>query len=281
MNKQEYYTTNQNVKMPKLIYGTAWKKERTTDLVVQAVKAGFKGIDTACQPKHYNEPLVGEALKKLMQNGIKREDLFIQTKFTSLSGQDPNNIPYDKNASLEQQVLQSFEKSKINLNTNYIDSLVLHSPMDTHNQNMKVWNMFEKFHSEGSVKQLGISNCYDLKELKELYNNVKIKPSVIQNRFYKNTDYDKGIRNFCKENNIIYQSFWTLTANPHLLESKEIQAISKSLNKTPAQVLFRYLTQIGIAPLTGTSDITHMKQDLEIFSFRLSDNEINVISHLI
>lgn len=281
MNKQEYYTTNQNVKMPKLIYGTAWKKERTTDLVVQAVKAGFKGIDTACQPKHYNEPLVGEGLKKLMQNGIKREDLFIQTKFTSLSGQDPNNIPYDKNASLEQQVLQSFEKSKINLNTNYIDSLVLHSPMDTHNQNMKVWNMFEKFHSEGSVKQLGISNCYDLKELKELYNNVKIKPSVIQNRFYKNTDYDKGIRNFCKENNIIYQSFWTLTANPHLLESKEIQAISKILNKTPAQVLFRYLTQIGIAPLTGTSDINHMKQDLEIFSFRLSDNEINVISHLI
>lgn len=76
--------------MPPLIYGTAWKKERTADLVIQAIKAGFCGIDTACQPKHYNESLVGEALVKLGKHNISRDSLFLQTKFTPLSGQDPN-----------------------------------------------------------------------------------------------------------------------------------------------------------------------------------------------
>jgi diketogulonate reductase-like aldo/keto reductase len=73
--------------MPRLIYGTAWKKERTTDLVVQAILAGFRGIDTACQPKHYSEALVGDALDVLAsKHNIPRESLFVQTKFTSFSG---------------------------------------------------------------------------------------------------------------------------------------------------------------------------------------------------
>lgn len=279
--KQEYYTTSQNIKMPKLIYGTAWKKDKTKDLVIQAVEAGFRGIDTACQPKHYNEFLVGEALKELKKNGIDRKDLYLQTKFTSVSGQDLNTIPYDKNATLENQVIQSFEKSKSNLNTEYIDSLVLHSPMNNHKENMIVWNTFEKFYFDGGVKQLGISNCYDLDVLKMIYDNVEIKPSVIQNRFYKNTDYDKEIRKFCNSKNIIYQSFWTLTANPHILESSEIKNISNKLDKTHEQVFFRYLTQVGIAPLTGTTNLKHMKQDLDIFSFTLSDNELNIIAHLL
>jgi len=107
----QYTTTSAGVEMPKIIYGTAWKKERTTELVIQAVQAGFRGIDTACQPKHYAEERVGEALMPLKKEGVKREDLYIQTKFTPLAGQDPNNIPYDKNASLETQVADSFTRS--------------------------------------------------------------------------------------------------------------------------------------------------------------------------
>ena len=69
------------------------------ELVVKAVEAGFRGIDTACQPKHYSEPLVGKALEHLQDKGYKRENLFVQTKFTPLKGQDPNNIPYDEHAT--------------------------------------------------------------------------------------------------------------------------------------------------------------------------------------
>lgn len=278
MKEQEYYTTSENVKMPKIIYGTAWKKDRTEELVIKAIELGFRGIDTACQPKHYNEPLVGKALEKLQKMGIQRESIFLQTKFTSVNGQDPNNIPYDKNAPLETQVAQSFEVSKKNLKTKYVDSLVLHSPMGSTSLNNKVWLAMEKIYQEGGAKQLGISNCYDLKVLKDLYKNSKIKPSVVQNRFYSQSGYDKELRSFCSDNGIIYQSFWTLTANPNILGSIELKTISEKFKKTTAQVFFRFLTQIGIAPLTGTCTETHMKEDLNIFDFELSKKDMDIIN---
>ncbi|KAG8695524.1 hypothetical protein FRC08_007722, partial [Ceratobasidium sp. 394] len=75
--------------IPKIIYGTAWKKAQTRTLVVQAVLQGFRAIDTACQPKHYREDLVGEALTELYdQHGLSREQLFIQTKYTPIGGHD-------------------------------------------------------------------------------------------------------------------------------------------------------------------------------------------------
>ena len=141
-NSASHLMSMSTAAFPKLLYGTAWKKERTTSLVIDAIHAGFRGIDTACQPKHYNEAGVGEALKTLFtENKIKREELFIQTKFTSVDGQDPDNIPYDPNASLEEQVKQSFEKSCQNLGVTYLDSLVLHSPMKKFEDTMKVCNV--------------------------------------------------------------------------------------------------------------------------------------------
>lgn len=280
MNNMEWFVTSAKIKMPKIIYGTAWKKEKTSELVIKAVKLGFRGIDTACQPRHYNEPLVGEALQSLKNDGIERDSIFLQTKFTSIRGQDPNNIPYDKNSPVEIQVAQSFETSKKNLKTEYVDSLVLHSPMESHSLNLKVWTAMEKIYHENGAKQLGISNCYDLKVLKSLYKSSEVKPAVVQNRFNKDSDYDKELRSWCSDNGIIYQSFWTLTANPDILQSKLLREIAKKMNKTTPQVLFRYLTQIGIAPLTGTTSEQHMNEDLSIFDFELNKNDIEQVNNL-
>ena len=94
--------------LPYIIYGTAWKKDETSSLVYQAIDKGFRFIDTACQPKHYNEPQVGLGIRMAMDAiGLSREDIFIQTKFTSLDGQDLNNLPYERDAKLEDQVRQS------------------------------------------------------------------------------------------------------------------------------------------------------------------------------
>lgn len=263
-----FVVTRAGVRMPALIYGTAWKKDRTADLVVQAVEAGFRGIDTACQPKHYFEPGVGEALKRLASRGIARDSLFLQTKFTSLSGQDPNKVPYDPNAPLEDQVAQSFAASQANLGTEYVDSLVLHGPLRTYNDTLIVWRAMERLASEGKVKQLGISNCYDLAYLQRLFQDAKVKPAVVQNRFYRDTQYDRELRAWCRQNNIYYQSFWTLTANPHILSSAPVRRLSTQLGKTEAQVFFRYLSlREGIVPLTGTTSVEHMRQDLDAFRF--------------
>ncbi len=281
MVDQEWLTTAAGVRMPRLIYGTAWKKERTADLVVEAIQAGFKGIDTACQPKHYDEPLVGVALRRLKDQGIERDTLFLQTKFTPLAGQDPRQVPYDKNSPIESQVTQSFEVSQKNLQTQYLDSLVLHSPLGPHGLLMKVWAAMESIQKTGGALQLGISNCYNPEVLRQLYADATVKPAIVQNRFYNETRYDADLRNWCSKHGVIYQSFWTLTANPHILTSSTVRTIAQTHNKTAPQIFFRYLSQIGIVPLTGTCSKQHMQEDLSIFDFELSADELNNVSRML
>ena len=267
--------------MPGIIYGTAWKKERTADLVVKAVQKGFRGIDTAGQPKHYNEPLVGSALQELESLGIKRGDIFLQTKFTPISGQDPENVPYNPDSPVEAQVARSFESSLKNLKTDYVDSLVLHSPVAPYSMMMKVWGAMEEIHQAGGARQLGISNCYDPQLLRVFAADVSVSPAVVQNRFYQQSGYDTELREWCSEKGIIYQSFWTLTANPHILGSPTVRRLAQQYNRTEAQIFFRYLTQMGIVPLTGTCTEQHMVEDLAIFDFEFSAAELAQMSQLL
>jgi len=281
MENQNWLITSAGVKMPRIIYGTAWKKDRTGDLVVKAIQTGFRGIDTACQPKHYNEALVGTALQRLKSHGIEREELFLQTKFTPLSGQDPRQMPYDMNAPVEFQVAQSFEASKKNLQTEYVDSLVLHSPMAPHALLMNAWNAMEKIQKTGGARQLGISNCYDPEVFRSLYADANVKPAVVQNRFYQETGYDTNLRHWCSNHGVIYQSFWTLTANPQILASNTVRSIAQKYKKTEAQIFFRYLSQSGIVPLTGTSSEQHMREDLSIFDFELFFEDLKNVGLLL
>jgi diketogulonate reductase-like aldo/keto reductase len=281
MNTNEFFTSIYGVKIPRIIYGTAWKKDKTATLVEQAIGLGFRGIDTACQPKHYNEAGVGEgvfaACNKL---GINRSELYLQSKFTPLNGQDPERVPYDAKASLGDQVAQSFQTSLKNLQTTYLDCLVLHSPLEEH-QLEQVWQAMEQIYHSGGAKQLGISNCYDPKQFKILHQNATIKPALIQNRFYAETQYDHAIRDFCRQQHILYESFWTLTANPRILAHAMLQAMATKYRRSTAQVFFCYLNQIGIIPLTGTTSEIHMREDLASTDFELTAAECKAIEELL
>jgi diketogulonate reductase-like aldo/keto reductase len=261
------------VRMPGIIYGTAWKKADTERLVTTAIGHGFRGIDTACQPKHYDEAAVGAGVAACLGGSLTRSHLYLQTKFTSLTGQDPNTVPYDPGAALPQQVAQSFAASLRNLRTDYLDCLVLHSPLQTVRQTLEVWQAMEALVDAGGVRQLGISNCYDIAALEVLYRSVRIKPAVVQNRFHADTHYDRAIREFCRRERVIYQSFWTLTANPHVLAGPAIAALARKYQRSPAQILFRFLTQVQVVPLTGTRSEAHMSADLSIFDFQLTESE--------
>jgi diketogulonate reductase-like aldo/keto reductase len=281
MNQDDFLTSAYGVRMPRIIYGTAWKQDRTAVLVEQAIEMGFRGIDTACQPKHYHEAGVGEGVKACINRGLNRAELYLQTKFTPLSGQDALRLPYDASASLSEQVAQSFQTSLKNLQTSYLDCLVLHSPLAKPPLTMQVWQAMEQIFHRGDVKQLGISNCYDLQQLKDLYRTAAVKPAVIQNRFYADTQYDRSIREFCRQQQIIYQSFWTLTANPRVLADAILQNLAAKYQRSAAQVFFRYLSQIGIIPLTGTSSASHMRDDLASFDFELNADECAAVDSLL
>jgi diketogulonate reductase-like aldo/keto reductase len=269
------------VRMPGIIYGTAWKAADTERLVALALRQGFRGIDTACQPKHYNEAGVGAALASCMAGGLARGDVYLQTKFTTLSGQDPARIPYDPQASLPEQLVQSVAASLRNLRTEHLDCLLLHSPLPTPDQTLLVWRALEDIVDGGNIRQAGISNCYSLAELRHLHRAARIKPAVLQNRFYAATGYDREIRAFCRQQHIVYQSFWTLTANPLILAHASLGALAAAHGRTPAQILFRYLSQVGAIPLTGTRSESHMREDLSIFEFELGAAEVASIERLL
>jgi diketogulonate reductase-like aldo/keto reductase len=276
-----FITSAANVRTPRIIYGTAWKKSETARLVGTAIRQGFRGIDTACQPKHYDEPGVGEGVAASLNDALARKDLYLQTKFTPVDGHDPKRIPYDANLPLPEQVIQSFAASLRNLQTGYLDCLVLHSPLSSRQQTLEVWHAMESLVSSGGVRQLGISNCYVLEELKALSDAARVKPSVVQNRLYAETGYDREIRAFCRDRRIIYQSFWTLSANPDVLSHGTVADLASKYGRTPAQILFRHLTQRGVVPLTGTRSEVHMREDLAIFEFELGDFELDAVDALL
>jgi diketogulonate reductase-like aldo/keto reductase len=277
---EPFITSFAGVRIPRIIYGTAWKKTDTQRLVQIAIHRGFRGIDTACQPKHYHEAGVGAGVAASLNSGLSRGDLYLQTKFTQLAGQDPRQIPYDPTAALPEQVAQSFAASLQNLQTDYLDCLILHSPLPTAQRTLAAWRALESLVDAGRVRQLGVSNCYTLADIEHLWRYSRIKPAVVQNRFYAETGYDREIRAFCSQQQIVYQSFWTLTANPRVLAHAAIAALAAIHKRTPPQILFRYLTQIGVVPLTGTRSETHMREDLCIFEFELNAAERRTVDKI-
>jgi len=249
--------------MPKIIYGTAWKADKTMPLVISALAAGFRALDTACQPKHYNESAVGAALEEAIQTGLcRREDIFLQTKFTPLRGQDPDRVPYDPCKAIADQVAESVSVSLSNLRTAYVDCLLLHSPFREEEETLEAWKAMEGAHDNGHALRLGVSNCYDRPTLETIVRKARVRPCVLQNRFYSDTDHDRALRAYAAEEGIAYESFWTLTANQHVLADQAYVALARELGVTPAALLFRYCVTVGIMPLTGTSSEEHMRDDL-------------------
>jgi diketogulonate reductase-like aldo/keto reductase len=271
-------TTYNQVSVPSFMYGTAWKKEATTRLVQLAVESGFTAIDTANQLIHYQEALVGEALQSLAAKGVKREALFLQTKFTSVDGQD-HRTPYDAAADLTTQVEQSFASSLQHLHTDYLDSYVLHAPFSRRGlgaADWQVWTAMEAFYEAGKTKTIGVSNI-TAAQLTLLCQQARVKPMMVQNRCFAVTAWDQQVREICRAQGIIYQGFSLLTANRDVIAAPEIHAIAAREGVGPAQVIFRFALQVGMLPLTGTTDPQHMSEDLAAARITLSADEVERI----
>lgn len=282
---------HQPIELP-ILYGTAWKGEATRKLVHQAiVQGGFRGVDTAAQLKHYREDLVGEGLQdvfsanaSLTRTGIPsmtRRDIWIQTKFSPNQDLEyPEDrteypglrTPFDPNASLATQVEQSVCNSLRNLRVEQLDSLLLHSPckgdMD---KCLAVWDAFRAQQSQGRVRFLGLSNIYDVEFLLVFCQKLEEKktsrvgmPTILQNRFARNYGYDDRIRSFCRQNGVVYQPFWTLTANKDLLVDPFVQTLARNHEGTVAQCWYALVHGLGgIQLLCGSCDVKHMQEAVE------------------
>ena len=268
--------------VPDFLYGTAWKEERTPALTELALRMGFRGIDTANQRRHYFEAGVGQGLAAAYRAGVvTRADLFLQTKFTSQPGQD-HRLPYDPAASLSVQVAQSLASSLEHLGTGYVDSYVLHGPAsgyDWTDADAEVWEAMRKERDAGRTRLLGVSNV-SLRHLEQMAATHTEGPASVQNRCFARLGWDRAVRLFCRERNIIYQGFSLLTANQEVLRHPLVTGLAARANATPAQIVFSFARIVGMLPLTGTSDAEHMKQDLALLDPTLSPDAVQAIESL-
>ncbi|KAK7921120.1 hypothetical protein PG985_009142 [Apiospora marii] len=284
---------------PRLVYGTAWKKDATADLVYKALKCGFRGIDTAAQPRHYHERLVGDGVRRAVAEGlVTRGELYLQTKFTSIHDQDPDNLPYDPLAPIAEQVWASVASSLENLavppppsregegggnennsttssSSSYLDCVVLHSPLPTLEETVAAWQALEKYVPH-RIRHLGIANTPQ--EIVEYLLSppsaaapelaVRIPPSVVQNRFRRETGYESALRRLCRDHGVVFQTFWTLTGNSQLVRKSNV--VGGLAERVPGGGVSRetvfYALVLGLrgtSVLDGTTSEEHMRADLE------------------
>lgn len=268
----------QGIEVPALMYGTAWKEDDTARCVADAIAAGFRAIDTANQRKHYHEAGVGAGIA---QAGVERDALFLQTKFTYRRGQD-HRLPYDPQADLATQVEQSFASSLEHLRTDRLDAYVLHGPASGRgwsDDDVTVWRTMERLQQAGKVALLGVSNV-DVVHLQALARMAAVPPAFVQNRCYASRGWDRVIRRWCSEHGVVYQGFSLLTANRELFGRREFAQLCTRVRRSPAQVVFRFAAQLGMLPLTGTTDPVHMREDLQL-DFDLDAADVEALERLL
>lgn len=134
--------------------------------------------------------------------------------------------------------------------------------MDTIQDTMTVWKALESYHPH-TIRNIGISNT-TLSVLEALYTNMTIKPSVVQNRFHDGTAYEIKLRAYCRSNNIVFQSFWTLSANPALVKSEPVKRVAQEAGVGIAAAYYALVIGLeGLVVLDGTTKESHMHEDLE------------------
>src|SRR5262245_12976525 len=170
------YFAIEDVYLPRLIYGTAWKESDTQPLTEQALRHGFRGIDTANQRRHYHEAAVGQAVQSALGAGVvRRDELFLQSKFTFRAGQD-HRLPYDPAAPVGGQVRQSFLSSLEHLGVDLLDAYLLHGPSRSHGlgtADSEAWTAMEAIHESGGARLLGVSNV-SLEQLQALWKAARV-----------------------------------------------------------------------------------------------------------
>lgn len=265
-----------DLEVPRILYGTAWKEDRTQSLTELALLQGFRGIDTANQRRHYFEAAVGAAISATVKRGlVSREDLFLQTKFTFARGQD-HRLPYKPDAPVSVQVDQSFASSIEHLGVEQVDSYLLHGP--THavgltQDDWDAWRAMEQLYGAERTRSIGVSN-FSLRQLQSLFREARVRPHFVQNRCYASRGWDRDVRAFCSENGIVYQGFSLLTANRQVLSSEVCVRLAKQHDRSIPQVIFRFAIHVGMMVLTGTTDPDHMRDDLDLFGFELDAQDI-------
>ena len=254
----EYLTLNNGVPMPLIGFGTFMLGGETcTEAVTEAIESGYRMIDTA--EAYGNEKEVGEGIR---QSGIDRRELFLVTK-----------VNFKSYENAEQTVMQSPE----NLQTDYLDLLLLHWLFANY---YAAWRTPEKLYGDGRVRAIGVSN-FEPDRLLDLIAYNKIVPAVdqIETNLYCQRGAERVWMDKKQVAHMAYAPLGQGNRNEMFTEPV-VLALAEKYNKTPAQVLLRFLTQKGIAVIPRSTQPEHIKENFALFDFALTAEELARLSAL-
>ncbi|MCI9304548.1 aldo/keto reductase [Clostridium sp.] len=253
-----YKSLLNGIDIPKIGFGTYKLKDEneTIDTIKYALKVGYRFIDTASF--YGNEEWIGKAIK---ESKIKRENIFLATKVWN------DSHGYDK-------AIDSFEKSMKKLDIDYLDLLLIHWPTKL---NKETWRAFESLYELGKVRAIGVCN-FKIGHLEELRKTAKIMPMVNQIEVHPCFS-QKEIVNYC--NNYKIQVIgWSPIMKGQLLEVPLMIDLAEKYNKTIAQIALRWHIQKGIIPIPKSSHYGRIADNIDIFNFELSEEDMIKIDKL-
>ena len=254
----EYLTLNNGVQMPLVGFGTfLLGGEVCKSAVAWAIESGYRMIDTA--EAYGNEKEVGNGIK---QSGIDRKELFLVTK-----------VNFKSYENAEQTVMQSLA----NLQTDYIDLLLLHWPFANY---YAAWRALEKLYAEGKFRAIGVSN-FEPDQLLDLiaYNQVIPAVNQIETNLYCQRSTERG---WMDKKNVAHMAYAPLGQGNRneMFQEPAVLSLAEKYGKTPAQVLLRFLTQKGIAVIPRSTKPEHIKENFALFDFTLTADELAQLSAL-
>ena len=254
----EYLKLNNDITMPALGFGTFMLAgEICEEAVAAAIQVGYRMIDTA--EAYGNEAAVGNGIAK---SGIDRKELFLVTKV---------------NYKSYENVRETVEQSLKNLQTDYIDLLLLHWPFANY---YNAWRELEKLYQEGKIRAIGVSN-FEPAQLVDLIAYNKVVPAVdqIETNLYCQRSAE---RKWLDKKNVAHMAYAPLGQGNRneMFTEPEVVALAKKYNKKPSQILLRFLTQKGIIVIPRSTKPEHIRENFDIFDFSLTDDEIKKLTEL-
>lgn len=255
----EEYILNNNVKIPQIGFGTSLVEgKECIDNIKDALKIGYRHIDTASVYK--NEKEIGKAIK---ESNILREEIFITSKVWK------DSMGYEN-------TMKSFNQTLEDLGVEYIDLFLIHWPCNKDKSiNIETWKALEDLYISGKVKAIGLSNFLK-HHLEWILEACEIKPMVDQIEYHPGLTRTETV-SFCKENNIIVEA-WAPLGKGKMLQNEDLVRIASKYGKSVAQICIKWCVQNGIIPLPKSSNIERMKQNLDIFDFEISKEDMDFIN---
>lgn len=259
--QSDHILLHNGIRWPLLGFGT-WKipeGDETVKAVLEALTLDYMLIDTATL--YGNEYSVGRALKESQRY---REDYKVTTKLWN-SDQGYN------------ETLRAFDLSQKALDLEYIDAYLIHWPMPKKNLFIETWRAFERLYHEGRVKVIGVSN-FEISHLHKLIENSEIPPMINQVECHLGLQQSQLLA-FCQEHEIVLQG-WRPLANGYFNQHESVITIAKHHQKTPQQVMLRYLIQRGVGVIPKTVHSERLLENISIFNFVLTENEMGMLAKL-